>query len=365
MKVTLREKKRKNDISLYLDIYHSGKRQYKYLKLFLHKNPKTAIQKEHNKTTSQLARNIEAKYQLDMQSSQYGFLNEDLLNSSFTSYFHKVAEEHRNCEGTYANWISAAKHFNKFSKGEVIFSDVDLQYVKRFRKYLEKDALSKNKNKLSINTASSYFNKFRAALNQAVKDEIIKESPARNVSGIKEEIPHKEFLTEEEIIKIKEVSCDIPILKRAFLFSCYSGLRFSDVKKLLWSEIQHSNDQYYIRFRQKKTNMPETLPIPEEALNYLGQEASGKELVFTGLNYSASNNDKLRSWIEKAGISKHITFHCARHTYATLLITKGVDIYIVSKLCGHSSVKSTEVYAKLIDLKRFDAVNKLNLSFEK
>jgi site-specific recombinase XerD len=94
----------------------------------------------------------------------------------------------------------------------------------------------------------------------------------------------------------------------------------------------------------------------------LGEKAEPIERVFKGLKYSAWHNIKLQQWVMRAGISKTITFHCARHTYATLQLTLGTDIYTVSKLLGHKDLKTTQVYAKIIDDKKKEAANKIVLN---
>jgi integrase len=182
------------------------------------------------------------------------------------------------------------------------------------------------------------------------------------VEGIRSDDPDREFLTLEELQAAAKVECEMPVLKTAFIFSALSGLRWSDIEKLVWSEVQHSEQSgYYIRFRQKKTKGAETLPISEQAFSLLGERRKQDDKVFEGLYYSAWHNLKLREWVMKAGITKHITFHCARHTYATLQITLGTDIYTVSKLLGHRHLKTTEIYAKVIDHKKQEAANKIKL----
>jgi integrase len=182
------------------------------------------------------------------------------------------------------------------------------------------------------------------------------------VEGIKADDPDREFLTLEELQAAAKVECEMPVLKNAFIFSALTGLPWSDIEKLVWSEVQHSEQSgYYIRFRQKKTKGAETLPISEQAFQLLGERRKPEEKVFEGLYYSAWHNLKLREWVMKAGITKHITFHCARHTYATLQITLGTDIYTVSKLLGHRYLKTTEIYAKVIDHKKQEAANKIKL----
>jgi integrase len=131
---------------------------------------------------------------------------------------------------------------------------------------------------------------------------------------------------------------------------------------MTWSEVQFSNEiGHYIRFRQKKTKGAETQPISEQAFELLGERTTAEERVFVGLKYSAWHNLKLQQWVMKAGISKTITFHCARHTYATLQLTLGTDIYTVSKLLGHKDLKTTQIYAKIIDERKKEAANKIKL----
>jgi integrase len=146
-------------------------------------------------------------------------------------------------------------------------------------------------------------------------------------------------------------------LKEAFLFSSLTGLRFSDIKALKWKNISFdSQNGYTIKFIQQKTKGLEHLPISEQAIKIIGERKLDNELVFNNLIYSAYHNKILHRWIEKAGIEKHITFHCARHSFATLQLTFNTDIYTVSKLLGHRYLKTTEIYAKVIDKKKINAV---------
>jgi integrase len=154
------------------------------------------------------------------------------------------------------------------------------------------------------------------------------------------------------------------MLKNAALFSAITGLRFSDIHKLVWNEVQYSElDGYFIQYRQKKTKGVEVLPISEQAFSLLGERKEPVEKVFDGLNYSAYLNRHLKQWVLKAGISKHITFHCFRHTYATLQLSQGTDIYTVSKMLGHRELKTTQIYAKIIDKTKREAADKIKLDF--
>lgn len=364
MKVTLRERLKGNSISLYLDYYHKGKRKNEFLRLYLNPNPKTKTDKEVNKKTKELAETIRAQRQVEMQNGTFGFNDIEKLKGSFTTYLVKVSEDRNTSDGNYGNWDSMIKHFKTFVPSDVSFQEVDKKFVEDFKDYLNRKAESKSKKKLSQNSKYSYFNKFKAALKQAVKDGILKTNPSEGVDGFKQGEPQREFLTLEELQKIVHVECELPELKKAFIFSALTGLRWSDIEKLKWSEIQHSNDYgHYIRFRQKKTKGAETQPISEQAVILLGERKEPDDKIFDALNYSAWSNLKLQQWIYKADIHKDITFHCARHTYATLQLTLGTDIYTVSKMLGHKELKTTQIYAKIIDEKKQEAANKIKLDF--
>ncbi|MDX1828227.1 MAG: site-specific integrase [Lutibacter sp.] len=362
MKVTLRERQKNNKISLYLDYYHKGSRKSEYLRLYLNPNPKNKTERDLNKKTKKLAETICAQRQLEVQNGIYGFQDIEKLKGSFITYVTTLAEKKNTSSGNYGNWNSMLKHLKTFCKTDISFQEVDKIFVQKFKDYLGKDAMARAGKKLSQNSKYSYFGKFCAALKQAVKDGILKVNPANGVEYFKQGEPQREFLTLEELQKAVKTECELPLLKKAFIFSALTGLRWSDIEKLLWSEIQHSNELgYYIRFRQKKTKGAETLPISEQARELLGEEGKPDEKVFGNLHYSAWTNLKLQQWMMNAGITKKITFHCARHTYATLQLTLGTDIYTVSKLLGHKELKTTQIYAKVIDSKKKEAANKIKL----
>ncbi len=362
MKVTLRKRNQGGKTSLYLDYYHQGKRKTEYLKLYLFPDAKTREEKEINKKTLQLAETIRAQRQIEIQNGVYGFRDNEKLKGSFIAYIQLLTEKRKDSSGNYGNWDSMLKHLKDFIPMDITFAQVDRQFVQEFKYYLDKEAKTKSEQGLSQNSKYSYFNKFRAALKQAVKDGILHHNPAEGVEAFKQGEPEREFLTLEELQAAVGTECEIPQLKTAFIFSCLTGLRWSDIQKLVWSEVQHSNSMgYYIRFRQKKTKGAETLPISEQAFGLLGERNEPEERVFKGLKYSAWHNLKLQQWMIKAGISKTITFHCARHTYATLQLTAGTDIYTVSKLLGHRELKTTQIYAKIIDEKKKEAANKIKL----
>lgn len=349
-----------------LNYYHQGKCNYEHLQLILIPEPVkgklTKEQKEENRKNLSLAEAIRSKRHLELQNGIYGFQDQGKMKGSFLRYFEYLTEARKDSQGNYGNWDSVMKHLKKYCKHDVTFSQVDKAWLEGFKEYLMKQARTPANQPLSQNSQSSYFNKLKAALKQALKDEIIQRNPADIIEGIKPGDTEREFLTQEELQAMAKAECDIPQMKTAFLFSALTGLRWSDIQKLSWAEMQHSDDiGHYIHYTQKKTKGSETLPISEQAFGLLGERGEPIERVFMGLKYSAWHNMRLQQWAMRAGISKSITFHCARHTYATLQLTLGSDIYTVSKMLGHKHLKTTEIYAKVIDHKKKEAANRIKI----
>lgn len=156
--------------------------------------------------------------------------------------------------------------------------------------------------------------------------------------------------------------CDSEILKRAALFSALTGLRHSDIKQLKWRDIVKDKEHYQLHFTQQKTKGVEYMPISDQAYSLCGERGDADRLVFEGLQDPSWINRPVKRWIEASGITKHITFHCFRHTYATLQLTNGTDIYTVSKMLGHKKVTTTQIYAKIVDAKKDAAADAIQIT---
>lgn len=366
MTVKLRSRKKANKTSLYLDIYNKGRRYYEYLDLYLIPEPEkgklTKAQKETNKQTLELAESIRSKRQVEIQNGIYGFLNQAKTKGSFLKYFELLNEKRKDSDGNYGNWSSTLLHLKRYAPADISFGEIDKRWVAGFRDYLKDKARTSSNQPLGANSQCSYFGKLKAALKEAVKDGIINQDPSALVDSPKAIEAERQYLTLDELRKLYTTDCSLPILKNAFLFAALTGLRWSDVEKLTWREVQHSKEQgYYIRFTQKKTKGAETLPISEQAYKFLGKQGNDDDKVFQGLYYNAWNNLKLKQWVMNAGINKDITFHCARHTYATLQLSFGTDIFTVSKLLGHKELKTTQIYTKIVDERKREAADKIKL----
>lgn len=349
--------------SLFLMFHDSltQKRSYEFLKLYIYDKPKTIIEKDHNRETLQLAESIKAQKVLEFNSKKHGFVSSMSGKIGFLNYFNELVEKRYDTEGTYGNWYSTLKHLTIFCKGiDIQISKLDETFLENFKEYLLKEKISNKGGRLSQNTALSYFNKVRTALKEAHRNKMISENPILRVKTIKEKETNREYLTLEELQNLVKTECELPIMKDAFIFSCLTGVRFCDVENMKWKDLFYDSENgWMLKYIQQKTKGVENLPINEQAVKLLGEKKADDFPLFENLEYSAYNNKKLHKWVKEAGIDKHITYHSSRHTFATLQLTMGTDIYTVSKLLGHRHVKTTEIYGKVIDKKKIDAVSKI------
>ncbi len=358
-------KKQKSSLYLAWTPRPGSKVQYEWLNLHIYENPKTNLEKDHNKETMQLAESIRAKRLLDNQTSNHGFASPVKAKISFLTYFKKLADKRRDdSDGNYGNWQSVYEHLKVFiGRKDYTLEQIDENFLEGFKQYLQGNITRRGKQqKLEANSALSYYNKVKAALREAYVNKMIKENPSNRVKGLKAGDNHRQFLTIEELQLLAATNCKNGIMKRAFLFSALTGLRWSDVKGLKWNMIRYTDGAgWSLEYVQKKTRGAEILPLSEQAITILGNKINDNIEIFEKLSYNTHMNKQLQDWVDDAGVKKKISFHCARHTFATLQLSMGTDIYTVSKLLGHRHLKTTEIYAKVIDQKKIDAVMKLPL----
>jgi integrase len=352
--------------SINLVITKNGKRTIETLGLFLFNHPKSKLEVSENKKTLELADILRHERLIQLQDKQYGTHRQEHGRQNFLTYFKQKSEERIESNGNYGNWESTYKHLVNCYDGIMVMDDVNIENCTRFQLYLKDKARSKSDKPLSQNTKYSYLNKFKACLKLAFKERLINENVADFIKGFKQDESNREYLTFEEIQKLIKTKCMYPVLKRAFLFSCLTGIRWGDIQSLIWLNLRHSEKRgYELSFRQHKTGGKEYLPISEQAVELLGERKEDDDRLFVGLKYSAYINVGLYKWVADAGIKKRITFHCARHTHAVLLLENGSDIYTVSKMLGHREIKTTQIYAKIVDSKKIEAVKcipKLNFN---
>ncbi|MBR6716357.1 MAG: site-specific integrase, partial [Prevotella sp.] len=247
----------------------------------------------------------------------------------------------------------------------LLFGSIDVNLIEDYKAFLQNAPQGGSKEgTISANTASTYFSIFKAALHQAFIDGYLTIDLAAKVKNIYYEESQREYLTLEELNQLAATPCDSDILKRAALFSALTGLRHSDIKQLKWRDVVKDKEHYKLHFTQQKTKGAEYMPISDQAHLLCGEHGDADRLVFEGLQDPSWINRPVKKWIETSGITKHITFHCFRHTYATLQLTNGTDIYTVSKMLGHRKVTTTQIYAKIVDEKKEKAANAIKLDVD-
>ena len=369
--IRIRQKELANgNISLYLDIYIGGKRKYEFLKLYL--IPENSREdKEKNRQTMQLANSIKSKRIVEYQNGEFGFKSNYKLDALFFDYYRAMCEKrHGNPEsrGNWGNWYSCLHHLMKYEKNErITFADITPEWVQGFRDYLDNEAVAwshdyrkRIKDKpLARNSKLSYFNKLRACLNQAFEDRIIPINPCRGVERFRPEEGTRMYLTIDEVRLLAQTECEYPRIKDAFLFSCLTGLRRSDILRLTWGDIHRQGDFTRIIFRQKKTEGQEYLDITPQAAQLMGDPKGINDPIFEDIHSPSCTNKAVQEWVLNAGIHKKISFHCARHTFATMMLDLGTDIYTVSKLLGHRDLSTTQIYVKVLDKNKQRAVSNI------
>lgn len=219
---------------------------------------------------------------------------------------------------------------------------------------------------LAKGTARLYYNTFVTALNEAVREGIIPENPTKLLKKEEKKLigqgeSRRCYLSIEEIRLLMATPCKDETVKQAFLFACFCGLRISDVRTLRWADIGKCTEGYYISKLMVKTRHVVTVPLSENALSWMPArgQARADDKVFE-LPSFFSVNYRLKQWAREAGIDKPVTFHVSRHTFATTLLTMGVDLYTTSKLLGHQNIITTQVYAEIVNRKKVEAVNLLD-----
>ena len=354
--IHLRQKKLSNgNISLYLDVYYNGRRKYEFLKLYLiPERDKKA--KARNEETLRLADAIKAKRIVEIQNGAYGFNSKS--RTFLVSYIEGFIAKKNNSgtRKTYRNVYIRAKEFfgNTFVLENITTAD-----IKAFFDFIASEPSHNEKTKpLSRTTLHSYCYVFKTFLNQAAKDGLISSDLYSGISVVSKSESVRQYLTIEEVQKLSKTNINKPY-RRAFMFSCLTGLRKSDIEKLIWGDVYEQDGFTRIVFRQRKTSSLEYLDISPQAKQLMGERRKDSERVFYDFSRTSGTGETIRRWAKSVGINKPITFHSARHTFAVMMLTLGVDIYTTSKLLGHRELSTTQIYAKVIDKKKQDAVSKI------
>lgn len=371
--VTLRLKPvSKGRQSYYLDIYKDGKRSYEFLKLYLLPETSRAI-KIQNENTEKAAIAIRNQRELEIIQGKGGITTEAKTNKilllDWLVSYQKMKEDTGQSNDRALSVKKLITHIETYKGSKTRLVDVDEDWCKGFIAYLataKSCKHTKNEKTLAHSTATLYFSILIAALNEAVRKKLIQTNPTKNLNReerkpIKAEKSNRPYLTIDEVKALMATDCRNPQIKQAFLFACFTGLRVSDIRNLQWANITKKTGGYYLSITMQKTREPLTMKLNKQAVNLLPNE--GKGFIFDLPVWDSSVNDSLRVWAKNAGIKKDISFHCSRHTFATMELTLGADLYVVSKLLGHSNVGTTQIYADIINKRRDEAIELIDNAF--
>ena len=295
------------------------------------------------------------------------------MEQDFIAYFNSIIYKvHPNSSNSIiVNWTRVGKLLSIFSEGKPIpFRKINVKLLEDLKLFMLTAPQGGNKKgTLSQNSAASYFSIVKAGLHRAFIDEYLTVDIAAKVKGIPELKVKRETLTLEEAELLAQTPCENEVLKRAFFFAILTGIRLCDIHELTWGEIQKTSTGWRVDFTQRKTHVVDYLPINEQAYSLCGEPGEHDQQIFAGLTGSSWISRPLKKWIAASGIKKHITFHCSRHTFATLQLENGTDIFVVKGMLGHTNVKTTQIYAHIVDKSKRNAaevlqIDELNTSSE-
>ena len=353
--------------SIYLDIYYEKKRRYEFLKLYLvpENSPEAKAQNEH---TLKAVNAIKAQRILDITNKRPQKEYSDKAKVLLTDWLHSYAEKKTKDGKTSVEKVvhSTIKQLELYAP-KAMLCDVDKNFLEDFVHHMMETKSRVTNRPFAKKTISNLLACIIAALGVAVEEGILSFNPAEAVyrKAIQGEKKKREYLTIDEVKRLMDTPCLRENVKKAFLFSCFCGLRISDVRSLLWKNVINDGDKVHLELRQKKTEALLYLPLNKQARRLL-PEVSGdaEECVFT-LPTGTTILRILNKWAKDAGIDKKICYHMSRHTFATMELTMGADLYTTSLLMGHSNVQITQIYAKIIDVKKEQAVMMIDALFDK
>ena len=356
--VKLRGKKQaKGLISLYLDYYlgtikspdtkTKDQRKFEFLNIHIKDNPQTTEDRQRNKESLDLALKIRENRESEFKHNQEGIIDPKKHKINFIDYFQKFLDNYPNKDVRIVRYCF--EYFKKFVSNKYISpNEVTQEFLIQFKRYLEAN--------LNGETPHNYFTKMKKVVKQAYNERIMINNTGENIKNTRNEGLKKDILSLDEIQKMASTFCVNSEIKRAFLFSLNTGLRYCDIKVLKWQNI---NQEQIIIKSQQKTDKPVYIDLNNTAQKLLG-ENRGKydELVFH-LPSLTGCLKTLKKWARNAGIEKNITWHSARHSIAVNLLTGGTDIKTVSSILGHAGLKHTEKYTRVVDELKKKAVNSL------
>lgn len=354
--------------SIYLDIYKDGTRHYEFLKLYLVPE-RTHADRLQNEQSLRAAAAIKSQRIIEFSNAAAGTPVGNMGKMLLCDWLQNCVDKKTlSAKSTHQNYGIAAKHVMQYAAAGTRLKDVTKDFCSGFIRYLRYEYKTTTGRPLSQFAVREYVNMFNSMLNMAVRERAIATNPMGLIdTADKVSTPNTQrvYLTQAELKSMIQTPCKNEAVKNAFLFSCFCGLRISDIERLEWKDIIKDGAQTRIIITMQKTKQPLYIPVSKQALKYMPENESRSDVckVFDGLPKRVAIMNHVKNWAAAAGITKNVSFHTARHTFATSLLTEGADLYTVSKLLGHTEISTTQIYAKIIDKKKDEAVSLLDNIF--
>ena len=347
-------------------IKHNRKRENLNLYLILH--PRTQAERTQNKNTLSLAEKIRFEREQEFLEDREGYRLKKEKETDFLRYFRRHRDDEVYATPTRVALGTAYRRFIDFLSG--------IQKYRRYTEFLRMDLLTPEMvsgyadhlKKVSVGYGASHcLGMFKKVIACAVEEGLMKKNPAKGIVMRMDRLAlRKSILTLDEVktLAITPYEGGEPDIRRAFLFSLYTGIRWCDVRKLKYSNVDFATG--VLKFEQSKIagrskNSGVVTPLSPMILKLIGPPPTGEALsqtIFT-LPSSWSCNYHIGKWVAKAGIPKHITWHCARHSFAVNVLNNGANIKTVQALMGHASIEMTEKYLHVVDELKHKAINSL------
>lgn len=353
--INLRFQKRAGDRkAILIDHFYDGMHHYENTGMFLIAETNEKTRRENSRTMRKANDLLHQRIDEYFSSKSVPVVAEPSFTMSewFQTF---VAEKKRQGIRTADRLVNYTRILTEFDSTTRL-KDVDKGFCLRFITYLRDEYRTKSRNKLGPKSIFNITGYFLTSLNMAVQSGKIASNPWYRLSqNDKPKNPKtkREYLTIDEVKALIATPCENDTVKRAYLFSCFCGLRLGDVISLRWENITNDGERWKIGIVASKNQRVLHIPLSAQAMKWMPEKTG--ELVFPTLTRNAILRH-LKNWAKAAGITKTVSFHTSRHTFATMLLTLGTDIYTVSKMLGHSSVKPTQIYARIVDEAKDNAV---------
>ena len=337
-------------------------RRKENLQLYLIAKPRTPIERQQNKETLELATKIRAEREQQFKESMLGYRLKKDRNVNFLDYYQAYIDSYTKKDlrmikialNRFKDFLKEQYPLYEFGiKPDLITKDM----MERFVEYLQSRSVGEG--------AKSIYQRFKKVVRYAIDHEVMLKDPCKGVvCMVDEQILRKDVLSLDEIQSLIQCHYDNenPNVRRAFILCLYCGLRFCDVKDLTYKNIDYTN--HLLKFEQNKTkghsaNSGVVIPLNDGLLSLIGEAPEDSDTSIFNLPTYESCCKSVKRWVKRAGINKHISWHCARHSFAVNILNNGANIKTVASLLGHSGLKHTEKYTRAVDKLKSEAINSL------